>query len=143
MAIEFGGTITQTELNGVISLFCQFYRHQEYFDYEDETIGLETCNIQILNGIYTDEELIAETPLQVKITDERFPNQNYQIAFDYYNYQPDTDDEPPILQRQYFQLELDSNGIAEITLDDTNVIYIMLNNWELVTSFNKPIITET
>ena len=96
MAISFGGTITQSELNGVISLFCHFYKHQETFDYSDEEIGLDTCNLQILNGIYSDEELIVETPLTIKITDERFPIQNYQLAFDYYAYEPDLDDESPI-----------------------------------------------
>lgn len=139
MAIEFEGTITQSELNGIISLFCHFYKHQEYFDYDPDEIPLETCNLQILNGIYTDEELITETPLRLQISDELFPNQNYQIAFNYYNYLPDTDEEPPILQRQYFDLTLDSDGVAEITIEDTEVIYIMLNNWELVTSFDKPI----
>jgi hypothetical protein len=140
--IGFGETITQAELNGIISLFCHFYRHQEPFEYDQEEIGFDTCNLQILNGIYSDEELIVETPLQVKVTDERFPNQNYQIAFDYYSYNPDTDDEPPVLQREYFDLTLDSNGEAEINIPDTDVIYIMLENWELVTSFDKPIITE-
>ena len=142
MAIEFEGTITQSELNGIISLFCHFYKHQETFDYSDEEIGLDTCDLQILNGIYSDEELIVETPLKIKITDERFPVQNYQIAFDYYAYEPDLDEEPPQLQRQYYPLTLDSDGVAEITIPDTDVIYIMLNNWELVTSFNKPIIEE-
>ena len=139
MTVEFGATITQAELNSAILLFCHFYKHQETFDYDPEEIPLETCNLTILNGIYTDEELITETPLRLQISDELFPNQNYQIAFNYYSYEPDTDEEPPILQRQYFPLELDSDGVAEITLEDTDVIYIMLTNWELVTSFNKPI----
>ena len=139
MTIGFTETITQSELNGIISLFCHFYKHQETFDYDPEEIPLETCNLTILNGIYTDEELITETPLRLQISDELFPNQNYQIAFNYYSYEPDTDEEPPILQRQYFDLTLDSDGVAEITLEDTDVIYIMLTNWELVTSFNKPI----
>ena len=143
MTIGFTETITQSELNGIISLFCHFYKHQETFDYDPEEIPLETCNLTILNGIYTDEELITETPLRLQISDELFPNQNYQIAFNYYSYEPDTDEEPPILQRQYFDLTLDSDGVAEITLEDTDVIYIMLTNWELVTSFNKPIIEET
>jgi hypothetical protein len=143
MTIGFTETITQSELNGIISLFCHFYKHQETFDYDPEEIPLETCNLTILNGIYTDEELITETPLRLQISDELFPNQNYQIAFNYYAYEPDTDEEPPILQRQYFDLTLDSDGVAEITLEDTDVIYIMLTNWELVTSFNKPIIEET
>ena len=142
MAISFGGTITQSELNEVMSLFCHFYKHQETFDYSDEEIGLDTCDLQILNGIYSDEELIVETPLTVKITDERFPIQNYQLAFDYYAYEPDLDDELPQLQREYFDLTLDSNGEAEIDIEDTDVIYIMLTNWELVTSFDKPIIEE-
>ena len=140
--IGFGETITQSELNGIISLFCHFYRHQETFEYDQEEIGFDTCDLQILNGIYSDEELIVETPLKLKISEERFPNQNYQIAFDYYSYNPDTDDELPQLQREYFDLTLDSNGEAEITIEDTDVIYIMLENWELVTSFDKPIITE-
>ena len=140
--IGFGETITQSELNGIISLFCHFYRHQETFEYDQEEIGFDTCDLQILNGIYSDEELIVETPLKVKISEERFPNQNYQLAFDYYSYNPDTDDELPQLQREYFDLTLDSNGEAEITIEDTDVIYIMLENWELVTSFDKPIITE-
>ena len=140
--IGFDETITQRELNGIISLFCHFYRHQETFEYDQEEIGFDTCNLQILNGIYSDEELIVETPLKVKISDERFPNQNYQLAFDYYSYNPDTDDELPQLQREYFDLTLDSNGEAEITIEDTDVIYIMLENWELVTSFDKPIIEE-
>ena len=142
MTIGFTETITQRELNGIISIFCHFYRHQETFDYSDEEIGLDTCNLQILNGIYSDEELIVETPLTIKITDERFPIQNYQLAFDYYAYEPDLDDELPQLQREYFDLTLDSNGEAEIDIEDTDVIYIMLTNWELVTSFNKPIIEE-
>ena len=142
MTIGFTETITQSELNGIISLDCHFYRHQETFEYDQEEIGFDTCNLQILNGIYSDEELIVETPLKVKISDERFPNQNYQLAFDYYSYNPDTDDELPQLQREYFDLTLDSNGEAEINIPDTDVIYIMLENWELVTSFDKPIITE-
>ena len=142
MTIGFTETITQRELNGIISIFCHFYRHQETFDYSDEEIGLDTCDLQILNGIYSDEELIVETPLTVKITDERFPIQNYQLAFDYYAYEPDLDDELPQLQREYFDLTLDSNGEAEIDIEDTDVIYIMLTNWELVTSFDKPIIEE-
>ena len=142
MTISFGSQITQAELNGIISLFCHFYKHQELFDYSDEEIGFETCNLQIQNGIYSDEKLIVETPLQIKITDERFPNQNYQIAFDYYAYNPDLDDEPPQLQRDYFPLELDENHEAEITIPDTDIIYIMLENWELITTFDKPIITE-
>jgi hypothetical protein len=140
--IGFDETITQSELNGVISLFCHFYKHQEIFDYSSDEIELDTCTLQILNGIYSDEELIAETPLKIKITDEQFPIQNYQLAFDYYNYKPDRDDEPPILKREYFPLELDSNGEAEISLDDTDVIYILLPNWELVTSFDKTLIQE-
>lgn len=140
--IGFDETITQSELNGVISLFCHFYKHQEIFDYSSDEIELDTCTLQILNGIYSDEELIAETPLKIKITDEQFPIQNYQLAFDYYNYKPDRDDEPPILKREYFPLELDSNGEAEISLDDTDVIYILLPNWELITSFDKTLITE-
>ena len=140
--IGFDETITQSELNGVISLFCHFYKHQEIFDYSSDEIELDTCTLQILNGIYSDEELIAETPLKIKITDEQFPIQNYQLAFDYYNYKPDRDDEPPILKREYFPLELDSNGEAEISLDDTDVVYILLPNWELVTSFDKQLIRE-
>ena len=140
--IGFNETITQSELNGVISLFCHFYKHQEIFDYSSDEIELDTCTLQILNGIYSDEELIAETPLKIKITDEQFPIQNYQLAFDYYDYKPDNDDEPPVLQREYFDLELDSNGEAEIDFDDNDVVYILLPNWELVTSFDKPLITE-
>ena len=140
--IGFDETITQSELNGVISLFCHFYKHQEIFDYSSDEIELDTCTLQILNGIYSDEELIAETPLKIKITDEQFPIQNYQLAFDYYDYKPDNDDEPPVLQREYFDLELDSNGEAEIDFDDNDVVYILLPNWELVTSFDKPLITE-
>ena len=135
MTVSFGGTITQAELNSAILLFCHFYKHQDLFEYSPE-------EIEFLNGIYSDEELIVETPLKVQILDERFPIQNYRLAFDYYNYKPDTDDELPALQRQFFDLELDENGIAEITLEDTDVIYIMLENWELVTSFDKPVIEE-
>ena len=119
--IGFGETITQSELNGIISLFCHFYRHQETFEYDQEEIGFDTCDLQILNGIYSDEELIVETPLKLKISEERFPNQNYQIAFDYYSYNPDTDDELPQLQREYFDLTLDSNGEAEINIPDTAI----------------------
>jgi hypothetical protein len=142
MTVSFGATITQAELNSAILLFCHFYKHQDLFEYSPEEIECECCNVKILNGIYSDEELIVETPLRIQITDERFPIQNYRLAFDYYNYKPDTDDELPALQRQFFDLELDENGIAEITLEDTDVIYIMLENWELVTSFDKPVIEE-
>jgi hypothetical protein len=142
MAIEFEGTITQAELNGIISLFCYFYKHMETFEYSPEQIGLDTCNLNILNGIYSDEELIVETPLQIQISDQEFSNQTYKLGFDYYSYKPDLDDELPRLQRDYFDLELDQDGIAEITLPDTDVLYIMLTNWELVTGFDKPIIEE-
>lgn len=142
MAIGFGETITQAEVNGVISLFCHFYKHQEIFDYDSEEINFDTCDLEILNGIYTDEELIVETSLKLKLSNEQFPNQSYKLAFDYYAYDPDLDDELPKVQRQYFDLILDSNGEAEITLDDTDVFYILLSNWELVTSFDKPIIEE-
>lgn len=141
MAINFGGTITQSELNGIISLFCHFYEHHETFDYSDETIEFDTCDLKILNGIYSDEELIVETPLQVEISNELFPNQNYFLAVNYYSYTPDTDDQFPQLQRKSFPLSL-NEGIAEIDFDDADVVYIMLDNWELVTKFDKPVITE-
>ena len=142
MSISFGSTITQAELNGVISLFCHFYKHVETFDYTNDEIEFDTCKLQILNGIYSDEELIVETPLKVKITNEKFPIQNYKLGVSYYSYEPDTDDELPNLQKDYFDLTLDSNGIAEIDFDDADVVYIMLTPWELVTSFDKPLITE-
>ena len=142
MTVSFGSTITQAELNGVISLFCHFYKHIEGFDYTDEELSFDTCKLQILNGIYSDEELIVETPLQVKISDERFPVQNYKLGVSYYSYTPDTDNELPPLQHDYFDLTLDINGVAELDFDDSDVVYIMLTGWELVTSFDKPLITE-
>ena len=142
MTISFGSTITQAELNGVISLFCHFYRHVETFDYTDEELEFDTCNLQILNGIYSDEELIVESPLKVKISEERFPIQNYKIGVSYYSYEPDTDDELPLLQKGYLDLTLDSNGVGEVEFDDADVVYIMLDAWELVTTFDKPLITE-
>ena len=141
MTLSYGSTITQAELNGIISLFCHFYEHHEPFEYSDEKIELDTCNLEILNGIYSDEELIVETPLKVKVSDEEFPCQRYFLAVNYYSYLPDTDDVLPQLQRGYFPLEL-NEGIAEIDFEDSDVVYIMLDNWELVTKFDKPIITE-
>lgn len=142
MAFGFEETLTQSDVNGLISLFCKYYKHQELFDYSSDMIGLETCNLEILNGLYSDEELIVESSLKLKLTEELAPNQSYQLAFDYYAYDPDMDDELPKVQRQYFDLTVASNGEAEISLDDTDVFYILLENWELVTSFDKPIIEE-
>lgn len=142
MAFGFGETLTQSDVNGLISLFCHFYKHQEIFDYSSDAIGLDTCNLEILNGLYSDEELIVESSLKLKLTDELAVNQSYKLAFDYYAYDPDMDDELPKVQRQYFDLTVASNGEAEISLEDTDVFYILLENWELVTSFDKPIIEE-
>lgn len=141
MTMSFGSTPTQAEINGVISLFCHFYEHHEDFEYSPETIEFDTCNLQILNGIYSDEELIVETPLKLKITNEKFPCQNYYLAVNYYSYLPDTDDQLPQLQREYMPLTL-NDGIAELNFNDSDVVYIMLSNWELVTKFDKPVITE-
>ena len=141
MTLEYGSTPTQAEINGVISLFCHFYEHHEDFEYSPETIEFDTCKLQILNGIYSDEELIVETPLQIKITNEKFPCQNYYLAVNYYSYLPDTDDQLPQLQREYMPLTL-NEGIAELDFNDSDVVYIMLDNWELVTKFDKPVITE-
>ena len=142
MAFGFEETLTQSDVNGLISLFCHYYKHQELFDYSSDMIGLETCNLEILNGLYSDEELIVESSLKLKLSGELAPNQSYKLAFDYYAYDPDMDDELPKVQRQYFDLTVDSNGEAEISLEDTDVFYILLENWELVTSFDKPIIEE-
>lgn len=142
MAFGFEETLTQSDVNGLISLFCHYYKHQELFDYSSDMIGLETCNLEILNGLYSDEELIVESSLKLKLTEELAPNQSYKLAFDYYAYDPDMDDELPKVQRQYFDLTVASNGETEISLDDTDVFYILLENWELVTSFDKPIIEE-
>jgi len=141
MTIAFGSTPSQAEINAVISLFCHFYEHHESFDYSDDVVELDTCKFQVLNGIYSDEELIVETPLKVKITDELFPCQSYYLAVDYYCYEPDTDNLLPQLQRKYFPLSL-NDGVAEIDFDDSSVVYIMLSNWELVTKFDKPVISE-
>ena len=141
MTMSFGSTPTQAEINGIISLFCHFYEHHEDFEYSPETIEFDTCKLQILNGIYSDEELIVETPLKLKITNEKFPCQNYYLAVNYYSYLPDTDDQLPQLQREYMPLTL-NDGIAELDFDDSDVVYIMLSNWELVTKFDKPVITE-
>ena len=141
MTMSFGSTPTQAEINGIISLFCHFYEHHEDFEYSPETIEFDTCKLQILNGIYSDEELIVETPLQIKITNEKFPCQNYYLAVNYYSYLPDTDDQLPQLQREYMPLTL-NEGIAELDFNDSDVVYIMLSNWELVTKFDKPVITE-
>lgn len=142
MSWNIGDTLTQAEINGIISVFCHFYEHHETFDYSDETIEFDTCDLEILNGIYSDEELIVETPLRVKVSDELYPNQNYQLAVDYYSYTPDLDDELPYLKREYYPLSLDEDNVAEIDFDDSSVVYIMLGNWELVTKFNKPVIKE-
>jgi hypothetical protein len=141
MSLAFGSTPSQAEINAVISLFCHFYEHHENFDYSDDVVEFDTCKLQILNGIYSDEELIVETPLRVKITDELFPCQSYYLAVDYYSYEPDTDNLLPQLQRKYFPLTV-NNGVAEIDFDDADVVYIMLTNWKLVTKFDKPVITE-
>ena len=141
MTIAFGSTPSQAEINAVISLFCHFYEHHESFDYSDDVVELDTCKFQVLNGIYSDEELIVETPLKFKITDELFPCQSYYLAVDYYCYEPDTDNLLPQLQRKYFPLSL-NDGVAEIDFDDSSVVYIMLSNWELVTKFDKPVISE-
>lgn len=141
MTLSYGSTPKQAEINGVISLFCHFYEHHESFEYSDEVMEFDTCDLQIINGIYSDEELIVETPLRVKITDELFPCQSYYLAVDYYSYEPDTDNLLPQLQRKYFPLTV-NEGIAEIDFDDSSVVYIMLTNWKLVTKFDKPVITE-
>ena len=141
MTLEFGSTPSQAEINAVISLFCHFYEHHESFDYSDDVVEFDTCKLQVLNGIYSDEELIVETPLKVKITDELFPCQSYYLAMDYYSYEPDTDNLLPQLQRKYFPLSL-NDSVAEIDFDDSSVVYIMLTNWKLVTKFDKPVISE-
>ncbi len=141
MTIAFGSTPTQAEINAVLSLFCHFYEHHESFDYSPDEIEFDTCKLQVLNGVYSDEELIVETPLRVKISDELFPCQKYYLAVDYYSYDPDTDNLLPQLQREYFPLSL-NDGVAEIDFDDNEVVYIMLTNWRLVTKFDKPVITE-
>lgn len=141
MTLEFGSTPTQAEINAVISLFCHFYEHHETFEYTDDVIEFDTCKLQVLNGIYSDEELIVETPLQISVSDELFNCQSYYLAVDYYSYEPDTDNLLPQLQRKYFPLTV-NNGVAEIDFDDADVVYIMLSNWRLVTKFEKPVITE-
>lgn len=142
MTWEVGDTLTDSEINGIISVFCHYYEHHESFEYTPEVIELDTCDLKILNGIYSDEELIVESSLKVKVSDELFRNQNYLLAVDYYSYEPDLDDELPVLKRDYFPLELDEDNTAEIDFDDADVVYIMLGNWELVTKFNKPVIKE-
>lgn len=142
MTWQIGDTLTDAEINGIISVFCHYYEHHEPFEYSEGVIELENCDVEILNGIYSDEELIIETPLQVKISDERFPNQNYFLACDYFSYVPDTDDVLPLLKRDYFELVLDEDNVAEIDFGDVDVVYVMLNNWELITKFNKPVIKE-
>ena len=142
MTWEVGDTMTQAEINGIISVFCHYYEHHETFEYTDETIEFDNCDLTILNGIYSDEELIVETPLKVQVSNERFPSQNYYLACDYYSYAPDMDDELPILKRDYYPLTLDENNTAEIDFNDADVVYIMLNNWELVTKFDKTVIKE-
>lgn len=141
MTMSFGSTPTQAEINAVISLFCHFYEHHENFDYRAGEIDFDTCSLEIMNGIYSDEELIVETPLKVKISDEKFPCQNYLLAVDYYSYLPDTDNKLPQLQREYFPLQLNGSNYI-VDFGDADVVYIMLSNWELVTKFDKPIITE-
>jgi hypothetical protein len=141
MTLEFGSTPSQAEINAVISLFCHFYEHHETFEYTDDVIEFDTCKLQVLNGIYSDEELIVETPLQISVSDELFNCQSYYLAVDYYSYEPDTDNLLPQLQRKYFPLTV-NNGVAEIDFDDADVVYIMLSNWRLVTKFDKPVITE-
>jgi hypothetical protein len=141
MSYNVGDTVTDADVNTAISLFCKFYEHHEGFDYTPDTLQFDTCKLQILNGIFSDEELIVETPLQISISDEKFPNQNYYLALDYYSYGVDDDNELPELQHGYFPLEL-NDGIAEIDFDDADVVYIKLENWELITKFDKPIITE-
>lgn len=142
MTWKIGDILTQEEINGIISVFCNYYEHHESFEYSDEVIELETCDVEILNGIYSDEELIVENHLNVKISEERFPNQNYFLAFDYFSYIPDTDDELPVLKHDYFELVLDRDNVAKIDFGDVDVVYIMLENWDLITKFNKPVLIE-
>lgn len=141
MTYSLGDTLTQEEINGIISIFCHFYEHHETFNYTNETIELDTCDIQILNGIYSDEELISELPLQIRVTNEEFECQRYLLAVDYYSYDPDTDNILPALNRKFFEVNL-IDGVGEINFDGEDVVYIMLSNWTWVTKYDKPIITE-
>lgn len=141
MSYNIGDTLTQADINGLISVFCQFYEYHETFDYSKDIIEFDNVDLQIQNGIYTDEELIVESTLQVKMSNETFPNQRYFIGFDYYSYLPDSDDDLPPLLHDFFELELDEDGVAEVEFEN-DVIYIKLENWELITKFNKPVTTE-
>lgn len=135
--------LTQRDINGLISLFCHFYEHHETFDYSDEVIELDLCDLQILsNGVtYSNEELIVEGGIfYVAITDETYPNQNYILGINYYSYDPDMDEELPVLKHKYIPLEV-NDGEAEININDGDVVYIKLENWELITKFDKPLIT--
>lgn len=129
-----GDTLSQAEINGLMSLYCNLHANIVSFDYTDEVIETPYCNLQIMSGLYTDEELIVEDTLEVSITEPTIENCNYYLKINYYDYDADQEsDNILILKEGVFLIE---NG----KINFNKMTYIMLNEWKLVVKYNKPCI---
>ena len=131
---NIGDTLTQAQINGVISLYCNLHYDVFSFDYTDEVINTPFCNLQILNGLYSDEELIIEDSLDVLIT-EQDEICNFYLKLKYYDYDADEDD------RNSIMLKEDVFLIEDGKVNFNKMTYIMLDDWKLIVRYNKPFIT--
>ena len=129
--------LTQKEINAYISAFKEFHRDIETIDNVTGVNQLENCTFELIDYINTNEELIFEEKLRMKIIPEADLSQNYILEFKGYQYTID-EDEPtkPTIQTSYLPLIHVSDNIYE---NETpfDVIYVLPEDMKLVTKYNK------
>ena len=128
---DVGDALKQSEINGIISLYCLLHVNTVNFDYTDEIIETPYCNLQILNGIYSDEELIVEDKLKVAVTNPMNEYCNFYLKLKYYDY--DADEDPsntPTLKEDTFLIENNEIQFGKM-------VYIMITDWKLIIRYNK------
>lgn len=141
MSLQKNSNITQSELNGIISVFKHFHQDKDIIQ---DPYGVNECQystFEFINSIPTNEELIFENEIICNINKHTPINlgEHYQIRADYYEYDLDNDPNTyPVLKSKIFDLSPVGDNKYKCVLDSP-VIYMQPSNIILITRYDGKI----
>lgn len=138
--MDKGAVLTQSQINGIISVFKEFFYEGEDIPNPTDINELSGCSFEFIDYINSNEELIFEDKIKCRIIQNIDLGQTYKLQFLAYHYTIDStidgDGLKPTLQSKTITLTEQEDNIFTYNVGET--MYILPSNIQLFTYYNKP-----